>query len=375
MANGKKEPPLPSPKENASSPYAGTDPGDIVARVSSCIFIVDPHGSILFTNRSAQELFGDSENELIGSSFTETLVSGTEKEGCLGRTDMEEMLKNLPTQQTFIQQNIRKDNMLLTMQWSADTMPDNDPDTARILLTGTDITLWKRAENESARYRHHARRMAHKLITTEEQSRRDQAAYIHDNIIQLLSLSTIRLGGLLPVLESCGSGEDAGKLQDVRGLLNEAVAQCRAMIDQLVPAMLFELGPGVALENFAEKHRAMGACDIHIEDCLGDLELPPNVASILFRSAQEFLMNALKYSAAKQINIILAKDGPDACVTVSDNGIGFDTGKMDKFQYDENGGFGLFDIGERVNSLNGQMVIESSVNSGTIVSVRIPLHG
>ena len=41
------------------------------------------------------------------------------------------------------------------------------------------------------------------------------------------------------------------------------------------------------------------------------------------RIAQEAVTNSVKHGAAKQIDIRLAKDGPELCLTIIDDGIGF----------------------------------------------------
>ena len=54
-----------------------------------------------------------------------------------------------------------------------------------------------------------------------------------------------------------------------------------------------------------------------------------------------------------------------------DNGQGFNYQPKDKLI--EQGGFGLFNINERLDSIQGRLVIESEVEKGTKAIVSIPV--
>jgi signal transduction histidine kinase len=47
------------------------------------------------------------------------------------------------------------------------------------------------------------------------------------------------------------------------------------------------------------------------------------VATQLYRIAQEAVTNSVKHAAAKRIDIRLARDGPEICLTIVDDGVGF----------------------------------------------------
>ncbi len=83
---------------------------------------------------------------------------------------------------------------------------------------------------------------------------------------------------------------------------------------------------------------------------------------------QECLTNVLRHSQANQVEIrIFANDHDKSVeVTVTDDGVGFEVGRVE--------GFGLNGMRERVLGLNGVFLLESSITSGTKVTAIFPLE-
>ncbi|MBL0060895.1 MAG: ATP-binding protein [bacterium] len=87
---------------------------------------------------------------------------------------------------------------------------------------------------------------------------------------------------------------------------------------------------------------------------------------------QELLTNCVKYAQAKTVNISTKVEGHWYVVTVRDDGIGFDTAKLDQPAARE--GFGLFSIRERLRYFGGSMSLDSKIGQGTIVTLSVPLE-
>jgi signal transduction histidine kinase len=96
--------------------------------------------------------------------------------------------------------------------------------------------------------------------------------------------------------------------------------------------------------------------------------LPRDISLSLFRVTQEALQNALKHSGVKQFSVSLRSSGDEIQLEVSDEGVGFDgeRAKRDK-------GLGLVSMQERAHLIHGIFTLESRVNSGTRILVRVPL--
>lgn len=91
------------------------------------------------------------------------------------------------------------------------------------------------------------------------------------------------------------------------------------------------------------------------------------VQILLFRSVRELLINAAKHSEAKQVQLLVKKEGKIYVTQVSDNGKGAD---LDKLTNSE--GFGLPSIRERLRHLGGEMLIDSKPGKGTTVTLKVP---
>ena len=87
----------------------------------------------------------------------------------------------------------------------------------------------------------------------------------------------------------------------------------------------------------------------------------------LYRILQETVQNAIKYANAQQILIAFFQTGSELQLTVSDDGVGFDSTKVKS-------GIGLKNITERINSLSGNIEILSGKGNGTTIIVNLPLE-
>jgi signal transduction histidine kinase len=98
--------------------------------------------------------------------------------------------------------------------------------------------------------------------------------------------------------------------------------------------------------------------------------LAPNLENEVLRIAQEALANAVRHSGATHVSVGLRYHPNQLTLTVSDNGSGFhatDTTLPAK------GHFGLQGMRERANQIGGRLNVESSPDSGTAVTLNVPL--
>jgi len=98
-----------------------------------------------------------------------------------------------------------------------------------------------------------------------------------------------------------------------------------------------------------------------------------NIRILLFQAVQELLINIRKHANAKKVKVFIKRENNKIFIKVSDNGIGFDTSKLDSY-IEANVGFGLLNIRERLDIIGGSFEIESKPGSGTIVTLRAPLE-
>ena len=103
------------------------------------------------------------------------------------------------------------------------------------------------------------------------------------------------------------------------------------------------------------------------------VRLPQKVENNIFRIIQEAINNAIKYSAATQIDVILQQEEESLAITVQDNGNGFDEKLVEARSVNIESGRGFFNMYERTEYINGTLSIKSEPGKGTRVYLRVPV--
>jgi signal transduction histidine kinase len=98
--------------------------------------------------------------------------------------------------------------------------------------------------------------------------------------------------------------------------------------------------------------------------------LPVEIASCLYRVAQEALYNALRYSQASQVRVRVSGSPEGIHLRIADTGVGFDAETARSRP-----GLGIVSMQERVRLVQGEFFIRSRPGKGTEVRVFIPLSG
>jgi len=139
---------------------------------------------------------------------------------------------------------------------------------------------------------------------------------------------------------------------------------------QLHPTILDDLGLVRAIESECAAVMRRHPVGIafrkeHVPD-----EISDDIALCLYRVIQEGLRNIATHSQAKNCEILLRGGDHSLCLTVSDDGIGFDPLEVRKQQ-----GLGLASMRERVQLIQGDFTIRSQPGKGTVITVCVPLEG
>jgi two-component system sensor histidine kinase DegS len=92
----------------------------------------------------------------------------------------------------------------------------------------------------------------------------------------------------------------------------------------------------------------------------------------VYRAIQEIMNNAIKHSGANQIDIIFTRQDSGLQIIIKDKGKGFDKAILNNKRKKSNG-FGLFAVKERVENLQGSIIINSAPGLGTEVKIFVPL--
>jgi signal transduction histidine kinase len=206
-------------------------------------------------------------------------------------------------------------------------------------------------------------------LAAAEGERKRWARELHDETLQ--SLSALRIG-----LSSAGRSERPDALPRAVGQavdqLEEAIANLRALITDLRPAALDELGVQAALEGLAERSLRHGLdVDVSIDLAYGQgrqaSRHAPELETAIYRIVQEALTNASKHGAAQRAIVEIGEQDATVQLSVRDDGAGFDPDA-------ETDGFGLLGMRERVELLGGRLSLDSTLGRGTTITVSIPVQ-
>ena len=143
------------------------------------------------------------------------------------------------------------------------------------------------------------------------------------------------------------------------------IEELRALISELRPATLDQLGLRAAVEDLAERVLGGAGIELSIDLSFEAERLGFELETAVYRLVQEALTNVVKHSGASSATLRLTERDGRLDVLVSDDGCGFDPDA-------ERGGFGLIGMRERVELAGGQLRIESKRGSGTRMTASIP---
>ncbi len=106
--------------------------------------------------------------------------------------------------------------------------------------------------------------------------------------------------------------------------------------------------------------------------------LPSDTELLVYRLVQEALINVRKHADARAVTVHMRTDGGQVCVSVADDGKGFDARRVESMRPGKstNGGgmrLGLRSMRQRVEAAGGEMTISSIPGKGTTLSFRCPL--
>jgi signal transduction histidine kinase len=204
-------------------------------------------------------------------------------------------------------------------------------------------------------------------LKAEEEERRRWARELHDETLQAL-------GGLRVLLSSARRRDDVESLHSALdsavAQLGEEIANLRALITELRPAALDELGLKPALEALLDRARTAHGLEVDsrvelgYERDPGQPRLSNDVETAVYRLVQESLTNAARHAHADHIEVMVLEDDDELHITVRDDGHGFEVEAPPA-------GFGLTSMRERAALAGGRFQITSSP-AGTTIHAALP---
>ena len=239
-----------------------------------------------------------------------------------------------------------------------------------IIESNRDITEYKRTEEAVLQYAERLKALAAQLAEVEDAERQRLARELHDRVGQNLTALGINLNIIQMQLSEDLSDSVRYHLDDSLSLVELTAERIRDVMSDLRPPVLDDYGLVAALRWYGEKISRRIDIPITVEGEEPDPRMNPRVENALFRITQEALTNVAKHAQASNAKISVEMKGDILRLSVTDDGIGFDSQNLS--ESDESQGWGLLSITERAEAVGGQVWIDSSPNQGTTITVEVP---
>jgi signal transduction histidine kinase len=246
-----------------------------------------------------------------------------------------------------------------------------DEEDLRLMLT---LSTQAAIAIENARLYQSLRAERDRIIQVQEDVRKELARKLHDGAVQLLAaiaMDVEHVGRLLELKPEAVFAE----LEALRKLAHQATREARMVLFELRPVILESQGLVPALRSYFNQLQDGGEFAAHLDVGNFDCQLDPKVAGTIFSIIQEAINNVKRHAHARNVWLNLAIDRDQLVVSIKDDGQGFDVKAVER-DYDQRGSFGLLNMQERAELIDGFVTIESSQvepERGTVITIRVPL--
>ncbi|MBF0413086.1 MAG: PAS domain S-box protein [Desulfamplus sp.] len=357
---------------------------------------IDTDGKIIGVSDFWLEKMGYARDEVVGKTLTDFYSDDSKKyaeEVVFPYFFKTGFCKDVPY--TYLKQNGEKIEILLScygvrdeegkvvrsLAVSVDVTEKNqaqhDLELARERLSRYSLDLEQQVEErteEVRRVQDQLRKLSGNIMAAHENERRAVARELHDHLGQVLTALKMDGVWLEKYLEPLDSNA-AERASRICSLIDDTIADVRAMAFRLRPGLLDDLGLVDALESLIrdfEKRSDIWFLFRHTEIP----EIDDAFATALYRIAQEALTNALKHSKATEISVDLSADSVGLSanfktrlsLTIEDNGCGFSSVGNKEYH-----GLGLTGMKERATLAGGSLDIFSAPDKGTKIVCKLDI--
>jgi signal transduction histidine kinase len=222
----------------------------------------------------------------------------------------------------------------------------------------------------TVRERQDASAFSNRIMKTDEEEKKRIARELHDGLGQLLTSINLHA-------QQCLNSSDAAdeiplvvknSLQVISAMTKQAMGEMRGICCALRPAILDDLGVLAAISWQCRQisqgdEKLIVATDFDIHESM----IPEACKTAIYRIVQEALNNAVKYADAKHLSVNLDRNDEYIQLTIQDDGIGFEEGRL-------NSGMGMISMRERAESIGGLFELRSVKGKGVKVRALFPIE-
>jgi PAS domain S-box-containing protein len=323
--------------------------------ITEAVVVLDPLRRLVDANPPAERLLGLSLADAVGRPLDELLpeaVDAVRDPATTANGLREELL-------------VTREGATRRYEPTVVAIPDRQGPPIGWLMVLRDVTEHHRTLRSLRRLDEQRRSLLERLVTSQEQERRQVAGDIHDDAIQAMVAVTLQLQVLGGRLRDSGSDD---LLERLKATATESVGRLRQLVFELHPPLLDEVGLAAAIDQYARRTGELAGFGVQVSDETAG-ELPVELRVVAYRIVQEALANVRVHAQAGRVAIRLEEIDGGVLVRVSDDGVGFLPGLAERRPA---GHLGLISMREQADMTGGWCRVASAPGMGTTVELWLP---
>jgi len=321
---------------------------------------INADGKITDVNLATEQITGYERNRLIGSDFSDYFTEPQKAREGYKIVFHKGLVKDYPL--TLL----HKSGKTTPVLYNATLFKNESGEVQGVFAAARDITFRKKMEEELRMSSELLEKLNQHLHDVWEHEKAQLAMNIHDDLGQKLTALNMDLAWMKSRM-GVQSQNVRKKLNEMSFDINETIDGIKEISALLRPAILFDLGLIPAITSHLNKFEKQSGIKCKLICDPEEFEIDDRLALILYRIIQESLTNAARHSKATSVQVSLKKIKSKVELLITDNGIGIDRNKVKSAS-----SLGIAGIKERVNLVNGKMLIRGVKKSGTTIKVTIP---
>lgn len=210
-----------------------------------------------------------------------------------------------------------------------------------------------------------------KIILAQEEERKRIAREIHDGVAQSLANVVLRAEIAERMIGKQEYDVVKEEISDLKSQVRSGLEEIRKIMFNLRPMALDDLGLIPTLRKYTQDFEEKTKIRTRFDMIGNEKRLPSALEVAVYRLVQEAFSNVMKHAKATFMSLEVSFQKHMMKVTVKDNGVGF-LAHEERMKTDGTG-YGLIGMRERVDLLEGRLEIHSELNTGTIITMLIPI--
>jgi PAS domain S-box-containing protein len=345
---------------------------EVFRRSTEPIRLLDLSGKTIEQNQAHRDLFGFTDEDLLGKSAA-TL---------LGEAQFEEVAQSLKTEKTFARiVEVMVNGTRRTINLTVFPIHGENGKVVCYVSLNQDVTdafafqeALQKSHNELearvAARTSQLSQLSSRLMTAQDREARRIARELHDSVGQYLATIQMNLSALG---RTAVSEQNKNYLRDCQTMVEKCTTEIRTLSFLLHPPSLDETGLRSAVVSYVEGFAERSGIGVSLNVPKDLQRLPADIETNLFRIIQQSLTNIHRHSGSSTAEISIKISDGLLAVVIRDEGKGIPEDKINDLSSGGSlAGVGIAGIRERTREMQGTFELESTA-SGTTIRVSIPV--